>query len=127
MAPKRKRVSESDTNDQVITSSSQLIYETVKGSHEFTIEGYSLAKGTGVDEFKTSGKFTVGGHDWVIRFYPDGDDDHGYISLFLELVSTGEVRALVGFKVVDQSGKEKHGSQFQFINTFKFGTADSDR
>ncbi|MCL7041256.1 hypothetical protein MKW94_005644, partial [Papaver nudicaule] len=91
--------------------SSQFIYETVKGFHEFKIEGYSVAKGTGVGKFKTSGKFKVGGHDWVVHFYPDGDvrTNVAIISLFVELVDPGEeVRASFELKLLDQTGNGKH-------------------
>ncbi|MCL7030326.1 hypothetical protein MKW94_002213, partial [Papaver nudicaule] len=128
MAAKRQRDSESSTNDhREITSSSQLIYETVKGSHEFKIKRYSLAKGTGLGKFKTSGIFKVGGYDWVIRFYPDGAVDQDYISVYIELVSTGEVRASIELKLIDQSEKEKHCAQSQFTHTFTFGTAAAQR
>ncbi|XP_026410295.1 BTB/POZ and MATH domain-containing protein 3-like [Papaver somniferum] len=56
-AANRQRVSTSNTKGHEI-SWSQLFYETVKGSHEFKINGYSLAKGMGVGKYKTSGKFT---------------------------------------------------------------------
>ncbi|KAI3963812.1 hypothetical protein MKX01_017050 [Papaver californicum] len=94
----------------------ETIYETVNGSHEYMIKGYSLAKGIGVGKFMTSRRFTVGGHDWIIRFYPDGDNqaNHEYVSLYIEIVNHGKVnhgkvRATFEFKLLDQSGKGKHG------------------
>ncbi|KAM0894388.1 hypothetical protein ACQ4PT_024543 [Festuca glaucescens] len=46
--------------------------------------GYSLLDGMGVGEFVTSSTFSVGGHDWCINFYPDGDGRHpGYAGAFL--------------------------------------------
>ncbi|XP_026411463.1 BTB/POZ and MATH domain-containing protein 3-like [Papaver somniferum] len=85
-------------------SSSHLFYETVQGFHEFEINGYSLMKGIGVGEYKSSGIFTVGGYDWKIRFFPDGDDQasEDYVSVFIELASPGEVGASVEFKLLDQ-------------------------
>ncbi|MCL7049816.1 hypothetical protein MKW94_028797, partial [Papaver nudicaule] len=104
--PKRPRVSESNTDHEM--SSSKSIYETLNGSHKYIIEGFSMAKGMGVGNFMTSGKFRVGGYDWVIHFYPDGRDqaNQEYVSVFLRLDSPGEVKALYEFKLQDQSGKE---------------------
>ncbi|KAI3981718.1 hypothetical protein MKX01_009544 [Papaver californicum] len=101
-----------NTNDDEMpsSSSSQWIYETVNGCHVFKIKGYSLAKGIGVGKSMTSGKFSVGGHDWVILFYPDGSTQvsHEYVSVFLKLVSPGEIRSTFEFKLLDQTGKGKH-------------------
>ncbi|KAI3936270.1 hypothetical protein MKW92_029598 [Papaver armeniacum] len=110
MAPRWPRVSKSNTNNLEM-SSSQSIYETVEGCHEYMIKGYSLAKGMGVSKYMTSGVFTVGGHEWVIHLYPDGSnqDRKEYISVYVKLVSIRkEVRALYEFKLLDQSGKQNH-------------------
>ncbi|KAI3941969.1 hypothetical protein MKW92_028786 [Papaver armeniacum] len=91
------------------SSESHLIYETVKGSHDFKIKGFSLAKGMGVGKSMISSKFTVGGHDWVLVFYPDGHTEEEYVSLFLRLVSPRkEVRASYEFKLLDQTGNGNH-------------------
>ncbi|KAI3894990.1 hypothetical protein MKX03_028010 [Papaver bracteatum] len=91
--------------------SSESICETVNGSHEYKIKGFSLAKGIGVGEYMSSRTFTVGGHDWVIHFYPGGETIYSkeYISLYLKLASPGEVRATFEFKLLDQSDKVKYG------------------
>ncbi|MCL7029802.1 hypothetical protein MKW94_006059, partial [Papaver nudicaule] len=112
MAPKRKRVSKSSstTNDQELSSTSKWIYETVKGSHEFKVEGYSLAKRMGIGAKMTSEKFRVGGYKWVIVFCPNGHDEASeeYISVHLKLVSPGEVMVLISIILLDQSGKGIH-------------------
>ncbi|KAI3898086.1 hypothetical protein MKW92_041880 [Papaver armeniacum] len=123
-AAKRQRVSKSNTDDDHKMSSSQLFYETVKGSHEFKINGYSLAKGMGVGKYKTSGEFTVAGYDWVIHFYPDGDDEANeeYVSVFLEMLeSPGEVRASFQFTVQNQNGKGRWGRISNRPKTFIAG------
>ncbi|MCL7024429.1 hypothetical protein MKW94_004456, partial [Papaver nudicaule] len=86
------------------------IYETVEGSHECLMKGYSLAKGMGVGKSMTSSKFTVGGYDWIFRFYPDGHDkaNEEYICIDIKLVSPGEVRVVYELKLLDQSGKGIH-------------------
>jgi speckle-type POZ protein len=45
---------------------------THAGEHEHTIVGYSLVKGIGDGEPIASERFSVGGHEWVLLFYPDG-------------------------------------------------------
>nr|XP_020177616.1 BTB/POZ and MATH domain-containing protein 1-like [Aegilops tauschii subsp. strangulata] len=48
--------------------------EAAEGTHVFDILGYSKHMGMGQDpgSYIQSGVFTVGGHNWAIRFYPDG-------------------------------------------------------
>jgi speckle-type POZ protein len=64
----------------------------------FTITGYRMHKGIGVGKFIRSGTFTVGGYDWCVLYYPDGDDRSDakdYVSLLVELQSKKSVvRAL---------------------------------
>ncbi|CAL5003181.1 unnamed protein product [Urochloa decumbens] len=48
--------------------------ETARGTHVFRIIGYSLQKGISRGKFIRSANFAVGGYDWAVRFYPDGDD-----------------------------------------------------
>ncbi|KAK9826376.1 hypothetical protein WJX81_005251 [Elliptochloris bilobata] len=56
-------------------SSSRTVTDTIIGEHEHTIVGYSLVKGIGDGEPIASERFTVGGHEWVLLFYPDGESD----------------------------------------------------
>lgn len=53
-------------------SSSRTVTDTIIGEHEHTIVGYSLVKGIGDGEPIASERFSVGGHEWVLLFYPDG-------------------------------------------------------
>jgi speckle-type POZ protein len=41
----------------------------------FKIDGYSLYRGLGVGECINSATFAVGGHDWCLCLYPDGDNE----------------------------------------------------
>ncbi len=54
------------------TDASKTITETIVGEHEHVIVGYSLLKGIGDGEPIASDRFVVGGHQWVLLFYPDG-------------------------------------------------------
>ena len=93
-------------------SSSISVTKTINGSHEFTINGYSLAKGIGVGKYISSDVFTVAGYDWAIYFYPDGknpEDRGAYVSLFIALAGDGtDVRALFELTLLDQTGKGNH-------------------
>ena len=56
----------------VLPPSNKLLITHPAGEHEHTIVGYSLIKGLGDGEPIASERFTVGGHEWVLLFYPDG-------------------------------------------------------
>eukprot|EP00882_Tetradesmus_deserticola_P015898 GHRQ01016954.1.p1 GENE.GHRQ01016954.1~~GHRQ01016954.1.p1 ORF type:complete len:349 (+),score=120.61 GHRQ01016954.1:131-1177(+) len=53
-------------------TTSKTITDTIVGEHTHTIVGYSLIKGIGDGEPIASERFSVGGHEWVLLFYPDG-------------------------------------------------------
>ncbi|KAF5744190.1 BTB/POZ and MATH domain-containing protein 2-like [Tripterygium wilfordii] len=100
----------SSSSPQATTSISKT--DTVNGSHEFRIAGYSLLKGMGIGKYLASETFVVGGYSWAIYFYPDGkspEDNASYVSLFIALASDGtDVRALFELAMLDQSGNERH-------------------
>ncbi|KAK4281127.1 hypothetical protein QN277_012657 [Acacia crassicarpa] len=107
------------------TTSSASITETVRGSHQFKITGYSLSKGIGIGKYIASDTFSVGGYEWAIYFYPDGksvEDNATYVSLFIALASEGtDVRALFELTLLDQSGKERHKVHSHFERTLESG------
>ncbi|TYI08044.1 hypothetical protein ES332_A10G269600v1 [Gossypium tomentosum] len=118
---KRKKSTMHDSKD----SASKSVSETVNGSHQFTIKGYSLAKGMGPGKCIASDIFTVGGYDWAVYFYPDGknpEDTAMYVSVFIALASEGtDVRALFELTLVDQSGKGKHKVHSHFDRALESG------
>ncbi|XP_076934268.1 BTB/POZ and MATH domain-containing protein 4-like [Bidens hawaiensis] len=102
-------------------STSQSITETINGSHQLIINGYSLAKGMGVGKHIASDNFNVGGYQWAVYFYPDGKNPEDN-STFIALTSEGsDVRELFELTLVDQSGKEKHKVHSHFDRALESG------
>ncbi|KAJ3677023.1 hypothetical protein LUZ60_002747 [Juncus effusus] len=88
------------------TSSTRLM-EKITGSHQFKVADYSLQKGIGVRNYLTSSTFTVGGYEWIIKYYPDGYDDQtkDHIAFFIVFNSdTRDVKMRVNFTMLDPSG-----------------------
>ena len=94
---------------EAATTRSTCTVETVRGAHVFDIFGYSLHKGMGADKFLRSATFSVGGHDWAIRFYPDtprvpGRGAREYVFVYLVLMSAGATaRASCDLGLVDRA------------------------
>ncbi|CAN6170696.1 unnamed protein product [Urochloa humidicola] len=95
----------------------------MKGSHEFVIQGYSLAKGMGGGRHIASEAFTAGGYQWKIYFFPDGrnpEDNSAYVSVFIALASEAtDVRAFFELTLLDQSGKGKHKVHSHFDDSLQ--------
>ncbi|KAK4763795.1 hypothetical protein SAY87_013233 [Trapa incisa] len=117
--------SSTSTSTSIPATTSTSITETINGSHQFRITGYSLSKGLGIGKYRASDTFTVGGYQWAIYFYPDGkspEDNASYISLFIALASEGtDVRALFELTLLDQSGMERHKVHSHFGRTLESG------
>ncbi|GMJ01836.1 BTB-POZ AND MATH DOMAIN 2, BTB-POZ and MATH domain 2 [Hibiscus trionum] len=115
----------STSSSPASSTSSTSRTDTVNGSHEFKIKGYSLAKGMGVGKYIASDTFMVGGYEWAIYFYPDGksaEDNTSYVSLFIALASEGtDVRALFELTLLDQSGKDRHKVHSHFGRVLESG------
>lgn len=82
-------------------STSTIVAGTAAGSHLLKIDGYSLTKGTPNGSFLISSQFTVGGHCWRIRYYPNGfsASSADFISLFLVLDEKVKVQAKSDFQI----------------------------
>lgn len=115
---------ESSSSSPAVTTSTS-VTETVNGTHEFKITGYSLSKGIGIGKYIASDTFMVGGYAWAVYFYPDGksaEDNASYVSLFIALASEGtDVRALFELTLLDQSGRERHKVHSHFGRTLDSG------
>ncbi|KAJ6826716.1 BTB/POZ and MATH domain-containing protein 3-like isoform X1 [Iris pallida] len=114
-----------DAADRGEISRSWSVSETVKGSHRYTVKGYSLAKGMGPGKYMASDTFSVGGYEWAVYVYPDGknpEDNSLYVSVFIALASDGtDVRALFELTLLDQSGKGKHKVHSHFDRALESG------
>ncbi|KAM0897967.1 hypothetical protein ACQ4PT_022235 [Festuca glaucescens] len=109
-----------------VETSSVCTTEAATGAHNFMVMNYSLLDGMGVGEFITSSTFSVGGHDWCIRFYPDGDGRNpGYVGAFLCLhgdVAEKGVRVKYRLSLREKDGRVRRGSTTQTATqTFKSG------
>ncbi|KAL6659222.1 hypothetical protein ACP70R_003262 [Stipagrostis hirtigluma subsp. patula] len=86
---------------------SRCTQETDRCTHVFDIASYSLFKGLGDGKFVQSATFVAGGHEWCIRFYPEGhagEEFRDYVAVYLELMTkNAEVRALFDFRLVNQA------------------------
>ncbi|KAI4985477.1 hypothetical protein ZWY2020_018107 [Hordeum vulgare] len=79
-------------------------------SYVLKVDGYSRAKALLKNgERVTSTPFVVGGHDWAVRYYPNGsyEDCEYFISLHLVLESANaeDVKAKFKFSVLDENGE----------------------
>ncbi|CAL4898087.1 unnamed protein product [Urochloa decumbens] len=80
--------------------------ETEKATHTFQISGYSQHCGLGVAKYICSTRFTIGGHEWRIRYYPDGANEEckDYVAVHLEPMSQlTKVRLVYDFKLRNQA------------------------
>lgn len=82
-----------------------------KGVHEYIIDGYHSLKKTGVGNFLFSQKFKVGGYEWRLRVYPEGenDTDKDFIGAYIELMSQAnrDVKSMFEIGMVDYVNGEK--------------------
>ncbi|KAJ1276442.1 hypothetical protein BS78_05G214800 [Paspalum vaginatum] len=98
-------------------STTTICADKVTGWHELKVEDYSETKGIGIGKYIRSSTFSVGGHEWYIRYYPDlcyEMDYSDWISLFLAIDYHGakddSVRARSKFCLHDHVGN--HVSQY---------------
>ncbi|XBJ13210.1 hypothetical protein VPH35_017598 [Triticum aestivum] len=79
-------------------------------SYVLKVDGYSRAKELLKNgQCVTSTPFGVGGHSWVVRYFPNGGHEgyDDFISLFLRLESADaeDVKAKFTFSVLDENGE----------------------
>ncbi|KAJ1691725.1 hypothetical protein LUZ63_015880 [Rhynchospora breviuscula] len=114
------------SNDSVDTpeTASMLRVDKVTGSHMFKIMGYSLQSGIEKRKFLESATFNVGGYDWLIRYYPNGQkkSEEDYTSIFVVLKSKEEhVKAQISFIMLNQNRNplsERHTTKLQIFSAY---------
>ncbi|XP_044393934.1 BTB/POZ and MATH domain-containing protein 3-like [Triticum aestivum] len=92
------------------TISAAIVVESDEVSYVLKVDGYSRAKALLKNgECMTSTHFGVGGHDFVVRYYPNGSrknyPDFISVYLFLEHVDAEDVKAKYTFSVLDLNGE----------------------
>jgi speckle-type POZ protein len=84
---------------------------TVTASHNFEVTNFPMLDGMGIGKFVSSSTFTVGGCDWRIDFYPDGNDaanQGAYVSVFLYFVrGTGGASVTLSFSLLLGNSSEQ--------------------
>jgi speckle-type POZ protein len=81
---------------------------TARATLAFEIVGYSMHKGMGAGKFIQSPRFSVGGHEWCVRYCPNGipmvDINKDYLSVSLELLSkrAEDVPALFDLRLINK-------------------------
>ncbi|CAN6381808.1 unnamed protein product [Urochloa humidicola] len=92
-------------------STSEINATEVSGSHVLTINGYSRAKRIPKNQFISS-SFTLAGHSWTIRYYPNGIGSYGdfsdYASIYLTV--TPDTMARFSISLVGDCGISYNGS-----------------
>ncbi|KAJ3707484.1 hypothetical protein LUZ61_011189 [Rhynchospora tenuis] len=75
------------------------------GSKTFEITDYSVVKkGISTGSFIRSDRFTVGGHQWAIKFYPQGHNMSysNYVSIYVQLKNaTSVAKAMYTHRLLD--------------------------
>ena len=111
-------------------TSSRCATPTATAAHNFIVENYPLLDGMGVGKFVSSTTFSVGGHNWNVRFYPDGDgQEPGHASAFLHLIGAAGavgVKAKFTLSLLGKDGKVyKDSKPVSIARTFEAGGARS--
>lgn len=72
----------------------------VKGEFIYEIQDYTQLRSIGGAHW--SPVYTLCGHKWRIKFYPDGSKAKGHLSVFIENCSTSDIKLSVKFTLLDQ-------------------------
>jgi speckle-type POZ protein len=94
----------SASQSPIVRVPSRCTPETARATVAFEVVGYSLHKGLGRGKCLRSVAFSIGGYEWYIRYYPDGntsETSEDYVSVCLSLLTKNvEVRANYSFNLV---------------------------
>ena len=94
-------------------TSSMCVTGSVTATHNFEVTNFTQLDGMGVGKFVSSSTFSIGGCDWRINFYPDGnkkENNGAYVSAFLYFVSGTSAGVTVEF-ILSLLGKDDQVSE----------------
>jgi speckle-type POZ protein len=119
MADNSFAAAETKANICLAKSSSRCVVGSVTTTHDFEVTNFSLLDGMGVGKFVTSSTFSVGGRDWNIRLYPDGDktEHKDHVSVFLRFLK-GPVGVRVKFSLSLLGKKDNQAEVMEDTHTF---------
>lgn len=96
-------------------TSSAIVAEVVSGSHVVKIDGYLRVKLMENGKYVSSVPFSVGGHSWFIKYYPNGNNTD----------SKDYMKANFSFALLDKNGKSLQSySQSHPLHTFMGKSSD---
>ncbi|TVU42487.1 hypothetical protein EJB05_08896, partial [Eragrostis curvula] len=91
--------------------------EMVQGTHVFDVLGYSKHRGLGAQYFIRSGVFTVAGHEWCLRLYPEWADNFDFVSVYLRLLHTdAKVNVSCDLRLIDPATGLSKSSHPALVN-----------
>ncbi|KAJ3688432.1 hypothetical protein LUZ61_017596 [Rhynchospora tenuis] len=117
--PPSKSMAHSSAVDNITSSTATA--EEVTGSHLFKIEKFSVQKLHAKGRFLQSATFNVGGHDWSLMYYPNGNErskKNGYASMYIAGHATDNVAAYWTCSCLNQNGKQLWKVRKSSIVTF---------
>uniref|UniRef100_A0ACD5YHL9 Uncharacterized protein n=1 Tax=Avena sativa TaxID=4498 RepID=A0ACD5YHL9_AVESA len=114
-------------------SASRIVGKAASGFHLLRVEAYSHTKTVSAGKNINSSNFSVGGHSWRIKYYPNGCDvsqaNPDYISMYLQLCLCGykkeNLQAQYKFSILDQADNVAYGLPAK-TDVFKSGDDDDD-
>ncbi|EAY94184.1 hypothetical protein OsI_15957 [Oryza sativa Indica Group] len=114
---------------KLLRSASALVGSTVSGQHLLEIKGYSHIKEViPSTNCIVSRRFRVGGHDWCIRYYPNGIypgwSEYIAVTLYLDGSVNQGVRAHFSFTVLNQAGEPMPASWNYYNGGYTFTSWD---
>ncbi|CAL4979495.1 unnamed protein product [Urochloa decumbens] len=123
----RSSSSAADATDDRSGCTSTIAAEASTGWHVLKVKGYTQSRGVlGPGKCIESSSFTVGGHTWCTKYYPDGfdRDSQEWISVYLALCRPGSrddaVKTLFKISLLDQDGKPVVAHMFQSMEARTF-------
>ncbi|KAJ4777612.1 BTB/POZ and MATH domain-containing protein 2 [Rhynchospora pubera] len=91
------------------------IVECRKGSYLLKVAGYSLYEGIGAGSCISSPVFTIGGYNWTIDYYPDGDmkgAERFAIFIIVPISNVKDLAVKLNFTMLAHDGKSSSNYEY---------------